>query len=77
MMHRNDRGSASNAGLWEPLLTPEEVASDLHKHVKTVVRMAREKKLPAIRLGRHWRFRASDLKTWADRKVQSDGQSDE
>lgn len=33
-------------------------------HPKTVQRMARRGDLPAYRIGRYWRFRASELSTW-------------
>lgn len=46
---------------WEPLLTPEEAAAYLRIHPKTVIRMARNRTIPALRLGKHWRFRRSDL----------------
>jgi excisionase family DNA binding protein len=62
---------------WEPLLSPAQVAPGLGIHPKTVVKMARERKLPAIRMGRHWRFRASDLTAWVDEQLQSTRQSDE
>jgi excisionase family DNA binding protein len=33
--------------------------------------MARNRQLPALRLGKHWRFRSTDLVAWADSQVQS------
>ncbi|MGE5113603.1 MAG: helix-turn-helix domain-containing protein [Acidobacteriaceae bacterium] len=33
-------------------------------HPKTVQRMARRGELPAYRIGRYWRFRASELNKW-------------
>ena len=33
-------------------------------HPKTVQRMARRGELPAYRIGRYWRFRASELSAW-------------
>lgn len=66
-----------NQELWEPLLTPAEAGAFLRLHPKTVIRMARRRKLPAIRLGKHWRFRRSDLTAWAAEQVQSAGQPDE
>lgn len=59
---------------WEPLLTPVEAGAFLRIHQKTAIRMARMKRLPALRLGKHWRFRHSDLTAWADEQVQSSGQ---
>lgn len=43
------------------LLTAEEAAALLHLHVKRVQLLARQGQLPAIRHGRRWLFRRSDL----------------
>jgi excisionase family DNA binding protein len=56
---------------WEPLLTPVEAAAFLRLHEKTVIRMARQRKIPASRLGKHWRFRKSDLIQFAADQIQS------
>jgi excisionase family DNA binding protein len=55
----------------EPLQTPEEAASYLRVHPKTVIRMARTLVIPALRLGKHWRFRSSDLTAWTASQVKS------
>ena len=46
---------------WAGLLTPAEVAERLRLHPKTVVRMARDGRLPAIKIGTGWRFDADQL----------------
>jgi excisionase family DNA binding protein len=57
---------------FEPLLTPAEAGGYLRVHPKTAIRMAREGKLPGLRVGqKHWRFRSSDLAAWAASKVRS------
>lgn len=56
---------------WERLLTPSEAAAFLRIHQKTTIRMARERRIPAIRLGKHWRFRSVDLTRFAAEQVQS------
>jgi excisionase family DNA binding protein len=56
--------------VWEPLLTPIEAAELLRIHPKTALRMARCHGIPAIRLGKHWRFRACDLRAWAESQIQ-------
>jgi excisionase family DNA binding protein len=43
------------------LLTATEAAQRLGLHPKTVVRMAREGRLPAARIGNGWRFHADQL----------------
>lgn len=49
---------------FEPLLDPREAAALLRIHPKTLVRLAREGRIPAIRVAKHWRFRASALNAW-------------
>ena len=41
---------------FEPLLTFEEAATQLHIHVKTLLKMARASQVPCIRLGKYWMF---------------------
>jgi len=43
------------------LLTSVEAAERLSLHPKTVVRMARDGRLPAVKIGTGWRFRADQL----------------
>jgi|SRR5450631_3537445 len=52
------------AGIFEPLITAEEAADHLLMHVKTVQKMAREGRVPCIRMGKYWRFRLSALNQW-------------
>ena len=50
---------------YEPLMNDAEAAQFLGGlHPKTVQRMARRGDLPAYRIGRYWRFRASELSAW-------------
>lgn len=55
----------------EPLLTPTDAGNFLGIHEKTAVKMARAHQLPALRIGKHWRFRRSDLAAWAESQVKS------
>ena len=59
---------------FEALVTPEEASTYLRVHPKTVIRLARQKLIPALRIGKHWRFRASDLIDWTEGRVQLAGQ---
>jgi excisionase family DNA binding protein len=43
------------------LLTPDEVLDYLHLNLKTVYRLIKAGKLPAVRVGRQWRFRKADI----------------
>lgn len=56
---------------FERLWTPVDAASFLRIHQKSVIRLARGQVIPALRLGKHWRFRATDLESWAAGQVQS------
>jgi excisionase family DNA binding protein len=64
------------AECFEPLLTPAQAGAWLRIHPKTAIRMAREGELPALRIGKHWRFRRIDLEAWAVARVQSVRQPD-
>jgi excisionase family DNA binding protein len=48
----------------DPLLSVEEAAEFLGVSPYTVRQWARERRIPAIRLGRYWRFRQSSLDAW-------------
>ena len=49
---------------FERLLSDAEAGTLLGLHPKTVQRMARRGELPAVHIGRYWRFRASALNSW-------------
>ena len=48
------------------LLTPDEVAEMLQIARKTVVVMAREARIPCIRIGRIVRFDPAEIDRWID-----------
>ena len=51
--------------------TAEDVAQYLKLHPYTVRRLAREKKIPAFRVGGQWRFKKDVLDAWlTDRMAQ-------
>jgi nitrogen PTS system EIIA component len=56
---------------FEPLLTPADAGLFLRVHPKTVIRDARHGTIPALRYGKHWRFRKSDLAAWVDQQIKS------
>jgi excisionase family DNA binding protein len=45
-------------------LTTEEVLEYLHVNLRTVYRLIKAGKIPAVRVGRQWRFRKVDLDIW-------------
>lgn len=48
----------------ESFLTTEEVLEYLQVNLRTVYRLIKAGKIPAVRVGRQWRFRKSDIDTW-------------
>jgi excisionase family DNA binding protein len=52
---------------FERLLTDAEAASLLGIHPKTLQRLARVGEIPAHRVARFWRYRASELDAWLQR----------
>ena len=52
--------SSANAGAGDLLLT-NEVANIWRVHVETVRRAIRDKRLRAVKIGRHWRVRRGEL----------------
>jgi excisionase family DNA binding protein len=46
------------------LLTIHEVAKFLRLHLSTVYRLAREERLPAIKIGNQWRFHREHIEQW-------------
>lgn len=55
---------------FEPLIDVQTTASKLHLHPKTLMRMARESKIPAFHVGRYWLFRASLIDAWLVERLQ-------
>jgi excisionase family DNA binding protein len=51
---------------FEPLLDAEEAARLLRLHPGTLRSKARKKEIPAIQVGRRWRFRVSALNDWLE-----------
>jgi excisionase family DNA binding protein len=52
----------------EAFLTTEEVLSYLKITPRTIYRLIRSGELPAVRIGRQWRFRREDLDRWLERR---------
>jgi excisionase family DNA binding protein len=51
----------------EGLLTTEEVLDYLQVNLRTIYRLIKAGKLPAVRVGRLWRFRKKDIDAWLAR----------
>jgi len=50
----------------EGFLTTEEVLEYLQVNLRTVYRLVKAGKLPAVRVGRQWRFRKRDIDAWLE-----------
>jgi len=54
----------------EKLMTLEEAARYLDIHPGTLYRWARAKRVPAVKIGKVWRFRKEKMEQWLDKKAQ-------
>jgi excisionase family DNA binding protein len=54
---------------FEPVLDSEEAAALLKIHPKTLQKLARDGKIPGVRIGKLWAFRASTLNRWLESKM--------
>src|SRR5260370_15587355 len=50
----------------ETFITTEEVLDYLQVNLRTVYRLIKAGKIPAVRVGRQWRFRKRDIDAWLD-----------
>ena len=55
----------------ESVWNSAEAALYLRIHPRTLTRMAKQGEIPAIHLGRLWRFRKKDLDSWLERRLIS------
>ena len=53
------------------ILTLEEVAHYLRLKPQTIYKWAQERRIPAVKLGKEWRFRRSILDRWLDEQMLS------
>ena len=58
----------------EPLLTSSEVARILKVNPKVLERWAKAGEVPAFKVGKFWRYRASALESWVDTQLHSECQ---
>ncbi len=57
----------------ETFLTTEEVLEYLQVNLRTVSRLIKAGKIPAVRVGRQWRFRKRDIDAWLDSQRPRNG----
>jgi len=51
------------------ILTIEEVARYLRLTPQTIYKWAQERRIPAAKLGKEWRFRKSIIDRWLDEQI--------
>ena len=61
--HKREASDKNERG-FEPLLDVAEAARLLRMHPRTLRTKARARIIPAVQVGRRWRFRASTLNDW-------------
>ena len=66
VMERKEVQSHSD---FEPLLDTEEAARLLRMHPRTLRTKARRGSIPAVQVGKRWRFRASTLDRWLGKRA--------
>jgi len=54
------------------LMTVKQVADYLQLKESTIYAWAQDGKIPAIKIGRTWRFRQADLDTWLSRHLKEE-----
>jgi len=61
----------------ETLLNVKQVAQYLQLKESTIYSWAQDNKIPAIKIGRTWRFRRADLDQWLERHLQQESEDAE
>jgi excisionase family DNA binding protein len=49
-------------------LTAEEVAAFLRIPLSTVYKLTQDQKLPAFKVGKHWRYKKLSIRAWVDQQ---------
>jgi len=56
----------------DTLLNVKQVAQYLQLKESTIYSWAQDRKIPAIKIGRTWRFRRTDLDAWLERHLKGE-----
>ena len=65
------KSAPMSSSVFEPLLDLHEAAIVLGMHWKTLETKARQRQVPAFKVGKRWRFRLSSLNSWLDHGINS------
>jgi excisionase family DNA binding protein len=71
MQSVQNSSEATALSSFERLLDLREAAAILGMHWKTLEGMARHRKVPALKVGKRWRFRLSSLNMWLENELNS------
>ena len=71
--HAEHHSSVAASGM-EVLLTSKEASQVLKIHPKVLERMAKRGEVPALKVGKFWRYRATALDAWINSRIQSKSQ---
>lgn len=52
----------------DEILTAEDICKYLKIPRSSLYKLAREKNIPAFRVGRHWRFKKSKIDAWLEKQ---------
>ena len=69
-----DTRSVARTNSVEALLSTREASEILKVHPKVLERMAKRGDVPALKVGKFWRYRASVLDAWIDSRLKSSRQ---
>ncbi len=61
----------TSRSVFEPLMDLQEAALVLGIHWKTLEIKARQRQIPAFKVGKRWRFRLSSLNLWLENGINS------
>lgn len=67
------RSKNTDGGDLQEIMTVEEVAAYLRLKPQTIYKWAQEKRIPAAKLGKEWRFRKSVVDRWLDEQMMGEG----
>ncbi len=70
LQENGDSAPATPSGI-ERLLTSKEASEVLKIHPKVLERMAKRGEVPALKVGKFWRYRASTLDAWINSRLES------
>lgn len=65
------KSAPMSPSVFEPLLDLHEAAIVPGMHWKTLETKARQRQVPAFKVGKRWRFRLSSLNSWLDHGINS------